>query len=91
MFTKLMRLLGWVPVSELERAGLEHERAVLRVHVWTEDFKREHERQYQELAERWAETRQHLFERDQRRNLEKALLDYVQALPPRPFVLKEEK
>jgi hypothetical protein len=91
MFTKLMSLMGWVPAHTLESARLDNERTCLQLHVWAEDFKAEHERQYQELAERLAETRQHLFERDQRRHLEKLLLDYVNAMPPRPVILKETK
>ena len=81
---KLMAKFGWVPASELRAAQAKGDLDSERMYQWSQDLMREHEAQYRELAERWAETRDHLFERTQRHALEKAMLNYANLMPQPP-------
>jgi hypothetical protein len=87
---KLMAKFGWVPVSELRATQAKSDLDSERMYQWSQDLIREYEDQYRELAERWAETREHLVERTQRHALEKAMLNYANLMPQPPFVIEKK-
>jgi enoyl-CoA hydratase/carnithine racemase len=85
-----MKRFGWVRAAELTK--LQDMIAAKEADMidWANEVVEKHEREYRELAERWAETREHLFDRKQLQAIQNAVLEYRLLMPPAPILVKEK-